>query len=68
MFPDCLEFKPERWINNDGELVSENQFRYAVFNGSPRFCLGKKFAYMQMKMVAAATLLMYEVKVFKGHR
>lgn len=64
---DCLEFKPERWINKDGELVSENQFKYAVFNGGPRFCLGKKFAYMQMKMVAAATLLRYEVKVVKGH-
>ncbi|KAL6188117.1 hypothetical protein ACLB2K_039511 [Fragaria x ananassa] len=63
---DCLDFKPERWINNDGELLSENQFKYAVFNGGPRFCLGKKFAHMQMKMVAAATLLRYEVKVVEG--
>ncbi|KAL6190470.1 hypothetical protein ACLB2K_036867 [Fragaria x ananassa] len=62
----CLDFKPERWINNDGELLSENQFKYAVFNGGPRFCLGKKFAHMQMKMVAAATLLRYEVKVVEG--
>lgn len=63
---DCLEFKPERWIK-DGAFVSENQFKYPVFNAGPRLCLGKKFAYMQMKMVAAAILLRYEVKVVEEH-
>ncbi|KDP26701.1 hypothetical protein JCGZ_17859 [Jatropha curcas] len=63
---DCLEFRPERWIK-DGKFVSENQFKYAVFNGGPRLCLGKKFAYMQMKMVAASILLRYSVKVVEGH-
>ncbi|XP_058195021.1 cytochrome P450 86B1-like [Rhododendron vialii] len=62
---DCLEFKPERWIKN-GEFVSENQFRYPVFNAGPRLCVGKKFAYMQMKMVAASVLLRYSVKVAEG--
>lgn len=63
---DCVEFKPERWIK-DGKFVSENQFKYAVFNAGPRLCLGKKFAYMQMKMVAASILLRYSVKVVEGH-
>ncbi|KAF8390536.1 hypothetical protein HHK36_025063 [Tetracentron sinense] len=64
---DCKEFKPERWIK-DGDFVSENQFKYAVFNAGPRLCVGKKFAYMQMKMVAASILLRYSVKVVEGHR
>lgn len=64
---DCLEFKPERWLK-DGQFVSENQFKYVVFNAGPRLCLGKKFAYMQMKMVAASILLRYEVKVVEGHK
>ncbi|GLT32289.1 hypothetical protein SLA2020_069650 [Shorea laevis] len=64
---DCLEFKPERWIK-DGYFVSENQFKYAVFNGGPRIWIGKKFAYMQMKMVAASILLRYSVQVVEGHR
>jgi len=38
-----------------------------VFNAGPRLCLGKKFAYMQMKMVAASILLRYEVMVVEGH-
>ncbi|GLT69788.1 hypothetical protein SLA2020_419100 [Shorea laevis] len=65
---DCLEFKPERWINKDGQFVSENNFKYSVFNAGPRLCLGKKFAYMQMKMVAASILLRYEVTVVEGHQ
>ncbi|KAJ6689109.1 hypothetical protein OIU85_005508 [Salix viminalis] len=63
---DCMEFKPERWIK-DGKFVSENQFKYAVFNAGPRLCLGKKFAYLQMKMVAASILLRYSIKVVEGH-
>lgn len=63
---DCLEFKPERWIK-DGKFVSANPFKYAVFNAGPRLCLGKKFAYTQIKMVAASILLRYSVKVVKGH-
>ncbi|CAL1395346.1 unnamed protein product [Linum trigynum] len=62
---DCLEFKPERWIK-EGRVVSENQFKYAVFNAGPRMCLGKKFAYTQMKMVAASVLLRYSVEVVDG--
>ncbi|KAK9751123.1 hypothetical protein RND81_02G243800 [Saponaria officinalis] len=62
---DCLEFKPERWIK-DGQFVAENQIKYLVFNAGPRLCVGKKFAYAQMKMVAASVLLRYKVKVISG--
>ncbi|PKI77097.1 hypothetical protein CRG98_002600 [Punica granatum] len=62
---DCLEFKPERWMR-DGEFVGESPFKYAVFNAGPRLCIGKKFAYMQMKMVAASVLLRYSIRVAKG--
>ncbi|XP_068664622.1 cytochrome P450 86B1-like [Aristolochia californica] len=63
---DCREFRPERWIK-DGQFMSENQFKYAVFNAGPRLCIGKNFAYMQMKMVAASILLKYSVCVDEGH-
>lgn len=63
---DCAEFKPERWMDEEGRVVSENLFKYPVFNAGPRVCVGKKFAYMQMKMVAASVLLRYEVLVVKG--
>ncbi|XP_031480912.1 cytochrome P450 86B1-like [Nymphaea colorata] len=63
---DCGEFKPERWIK-EGKFVSESQFKYAVFNAGPRLCLGKKFAYNQMKMVTASLLLRYSVCIDRDH-
>ncbi|KAG9446463.1 hypothetical protein H6P81_012591 [Aristolochia fimbriata] len=63
---DCREFKPERWIR-EGQFMSESQFKYAVFNAGPRLCIGKKFAFMQMKMVAASILSNYRVCVDEGH-
>ena len=62
---DWEEFKPERWIK-EGKIVSGDQFKYVVFNAGPRLCVGKKFAYTQMKMVAAAILVRYKVKVVEG--
>jgi fatty acid omega-hydroxylase len=38
-----------------------------VFNAGPRLCLGKTFAYLQMKMVAASILLNYSIKVDQDH-
>ncbi|PKA66113.1 Cytochrome P450 86B1 [Apostasia shenzhenica] len=64
---DCLEFKPERWMTKEGgAFTAESPFKYPVFNGGLRLCVGKKFAYMQMKMVAAAVVLRYRVVVSEG--
>ncbi|XP_023632957.1 cytochrome P450 86B1-like [Capsella rubella] len=63
---DCESFKPERWIQA-GNFVSDDQFKYVVFNAGPRLCLGKTFAYLQMKTVAASILLRYSIKVVKDH-
>ncbi|CAN8304172.1 unnamed protein product [Cochlearia groenlandica] len=62
---DCEDFKPERWLK-EGKILSVDQFKYAVFNAGPRLCVGKKFAYTQMKMVAATILMKYKVKVVQG--
>ncbi|CAA7023631.1 unnamed protein product [Microthlaspi erraticum] len=62
---DWEYFKPERWIK-EGRVVSGDQFKYVVFNAGPRLCVGKKFAYTQMKMVAATILMRYSIKVVEG--
>ncbi|KAL4196812.1 hypothetical protein AMTRI_Chr04g185060 [Amborella trichopoda] len=64
---DCLEFKPERWLGQDGKFIPESGFRYLAFNGGPRTCLGKEVAYVQMKCVAAAVLPSFELQVVEGH-
>ncbi|KAM3705728.1 hypothetical protein ACB098_03G100500 [Castanea mollissima] len=63
---DCREFKPERWLR-DGRFISESAYKFTAFNGGPRLCLGKDFAYYQMKFVAASVIYRYHVKVVENH-
>lgn len=61
---DCKEFKPERWLK-EGMFVPEGGYKYPVFNAGPRVCLGKDFAYLLMKWVAASVLYRYRLKMVK---
>ncbi|KAJ0780548.1 putative cytochrome P450 [Helianthus annuus] len=65
---DCNEFRPERWLeekNGGGTVVyrPENPFKYPVFHGGARVCLGKEMAYTQMKLVAATIMEVFEVEL-----
>uniref|UniRef100_A0A453P072 Cytochrome P450 n=1 Tax=Aegilops tauschii subsp. strangulata TaxID=200361 RepID=A0A453P072_AEGTS len=64
---DCLEFRPERWMKG-GDFAggAESPFKYVVFNAGPRLCVGKRFAYTQMKTLAAAVLETFAVEVAPG--
>ncbi|KAJ0966999.1 hypothetical protein J5N97_023916 [Dioscorea zingiberensis] len=59
---DCMEVKPERWLV-DGVYQPTNPFKYTVFHGGPRACLGREMAYIQMKAVAACILERFEMEV-----
>ncbi|KAM0059995.1 putative unspecific monooxygenase [Helianthus debilis subsp. tardiflorus] len=66
---DVLEFRPERWLSDDGKRFEmKDQFRFVSFNAGPRICLGKDLAYLQMKSIAAAVLLRHRLSVVPGHR
>ncbi|GMN68988.1 hypothetical protein TIFTF001_038038 [Ficus carica] len=60
---NCLEFRPERWLDDDRVCRQESPFRYAVFHAGPRICLGKDMAYIQMKSIAASIIERFEVNV-----
>ncbi|PIN01446.1 Abieta-7,13-dien-18-ol hydroxylase [Handroanthus impetiginosus] len=49
---DAEEFRPERWLKNR-MFQPESPFKFVAFH-APRTCLGKDFAYRQMKIVSAA--------------
>uniref|UniRef100_A0A803LD47 Cytochrome P450 n=2 Tax=Chenopodium quinoa TaxID=63459 RepID=A0A803LD47_CHEQI len=61
--PDCLEFKPERWLNNEGVFVPENPYRYPVFQAGVRPCLGKDMGLLAMKVVALAVVRQFHIKL-----
>ncbi|GAB4832624.1 hypothetical protein Ancab_006642 [Ancistrocladus abbreviatus] len=60
---DSLEFKPERWITEKGELKHEPAHK---FNAGPRICLGKDVAFMETKAVAATIVHNYNVQIARG--
>ncbi|GLJ47436.1 hypothetical protein SUGI_1001140 [Cryptomeria japonica] len=60
--PDCLQFKPERWLDDGGCFVPQGQFKYPVFHGGMRVCLGKEMAFIQMKYVAASVIRRFRVR------
>ncbi|KAJ4715541.1 Cytochrome P450 [Melia azedarach] len=63
---DCLEFKPERWISENGRMKHEPSYKFLAFNAGPRTCLGKEVSFIQMKAVAANIIHNYEVQVVEG--
>ncbi|OMO51170.1 Cytochrome P450 [Corchorus capsularis] len=64
--PDCREFKPERWLDDDGVYKPSDQFRFPVFHCGPRMCLGKEMAYVQMKTVVVALMRGFEILAVDG--
>ncbi|KAL3833481.1 hypothetical protein ACJIZ3_008217 [Penstemon smallii] len=66
---DALEFKPERWLSEDGKkFEAKDQFQFVAFNAGPRICLGKDLAYLQMKSIAASVLLRHGLTLAEGHK
>ncbi|KAG8482876.1 hypothetical protein CXB51_024320 [Gossypium anomalum] len=62
---DCYEFKPERWINERGEIKHEPSYKFLSFGAGPRICLGKETSFIQMKPVASALIYNYRIHVME---
>ncbi|KAI3471079.1 hypothetical protein Pfo_027742 [Paulownia fortunei] len=54
---DAEEFRPERWLDENGTFQQESSFKFTAFQAGPRICLGKEFAYRQMKVFASVLLV-----------
>lgn len=59
---DAEDFRPERWLNN-GIFQPESPFKFIAFHAGPRICLGKDFAYRQMKILSIALLRFFRFKL-----
>ncbi|URD97297.1 cytochrome P450 [Musa troglodytarum] len=62
---DAADFRPERWLNGDGVFVPESPFKFPAFQAGPRICLGKEFAFRQMKIFAATLLCFFKFKMWE---
>ncbi|KAK8607273.1 hypothetical protein V6N13_053015 [Hibiscus sabdariffa] len=63
---DCLEFKPERWVSDKGDIVHVPTYKFSAFSAGPRTCLGKDMSLKQMKIVAINLLRNYQVEMVEG--
>ncbi|KAI3716571.1 hypothetical protein L1987_67535 [Smallanthus sonchifolius] len=64
---DSMEFKPERWIR-DGEFKPESAYKYPVYQGGVRVCLGKEMSLVEMKSVALSLIRRFDVKMVDPDR
>lgn len=60
---DAKDFKPERWILEDGTLLRVSPYQWSAFNAGPRLCLGQNLAILEI--VIAIALM---IKRYKFHR
>ncbi|XP_038881433.1 alkane hydroxylase MAH1-like [Benincasa hispida] len=58
---DCMEFKPERWISENGRIKHVPSYKFLAFNAGPRTCLGKQVAFVAVKIIAAAIIHNYNI-------
>ncbi|MQM02122.1 hypothetical protein Taro_034886, partial [Colocasia esculenta] len=59
---DAEVFRPDRWLTADGIFSPESPFKFTAFQAGPRICLGKEFAYRQMKIFAATLVHFFVFK------
>ncbi|KAI3504349.1 hypothetical protein L1887_32948 [Cichorium endivia] len=60
---DAHEFKPKRWLDDNGCFHPESPFKFTAFQAGLRTCLGRDFAYRQMKIFASILLGCFEFKL-----
>ncbi|XVF01215.1 hypothetical protein REPUB_Repub04eG0068900 [Reevesia pubescens] len=65
---DCNEFKPERWVTEEGKLKRELPSKFLAFNAGPRICLGKELAFIIMKATVATIIHNYIVRVLEDQK
>lgn len=59
---DAHLFRPERWLDDNGKLISKTAFEFPVFNGGSRSCLGKKMAELMVCWVLVRVVREFEMK------
>lgn len=58
---DRLEFRPDRWLDENRVVKTVSPYKFPVFQAGPRVCLGKEMAFVQMKYVVASVLSRFEL-------
>lgn len=66
LYPDPDEFRPERWMGDDGVCRRYDEYEYPVFNAGPRICLGRHMAALEAKVIMAELLSDLRIDIVDG--
>lgn len=58
---DCCEFKPDRFLKEDGSLKTYSQYKFHAFNAGPRLCLGQTLATYEGVAMLVLLLSKYDI-------
>jgi cytochrome P450 len=61
--PDVLEFRPSRWIKEDGTMYEPSAVEFLPFSTGPRSCPGMKMAQVEFVAVIQAMFSKWKVEV-----
>ncbi|KAI7905069.1 cytochrome P450 [Cokeromyces recurvatus] len=65
-WPNASQFLPERWIPGEKEFKeSKHVDAFFPFSSGSRNCIGKNFAYQEMRIIIASILKNYEIVPIK---
>ncbi|OTA91869.1 hypothetical protein M434DRAFT_12745 [Hypoxylon sp. CO27-5] len=66
---DADSFRPERWLTEDGKLITKSAAEFPVFNGGPRLCLGKRMAELLAVQVITTMVSLFDfMPHYEGER
>ena len=64
IFLDPAEFKPERFLTNEGDLIPRGSFprnHLLPFKAGPRSCVGESFSTTRMFLIATNTVKVFHI-------
>ena len=67
LWPDPEAFKPERWLDENGQYVFQ-QNGFLPFSVGRRSCIGESFAKLELHMLTTLLLQRYTLKPAPGRR
>ena len=56
------DFKPERWLDNEGKLVPGAKLSYLPFGAGRRVCIGESLAKMELFLFLSSILYRYDIE------
>ncbi|KAL5057226.1 hypothetical protein RYX36_028830 [Vicia faba] len=72
---DWFEFRPDRWFiepvdpgENEVVLKEVCPFKFPIFQGGPRVCLGKEMAFVEMKYVVASIVRRFKIRIVSSEK